>query len=375
MYSLTSLCFSSNHLDTCPENAKEIENDRCGRRCQCINGKLVNCCRVRKDYTGLTENERQLYINTFLDMTRDPIYRPRYNTLVKLYKDSFTSNNITQSGVAAESQYFVFNRYFLLEYEDLLKDFECSVTVPFYDWTPFPVAPYTAAVWDNTNGFGDTARAVDNCVITGPVRVGEYEIAPSAGGGCLKREYMNRRFPSRDIINRDVLPYPAEEFAHFHQMLQLLIGLNVQCFVGGTMCSMDAANDPVFLLHLAQLDSILTRWQLFGQGREQVRYTLDTRPLLLTPGFTVSQFSSNLNLPNDNCVVYDPPVLLKNHAAPPSSLQSLAAGAAGAAPAALPREKMMDCAPSNTMEYMNALMSKENHDFMTSECEARRPTY
>ena len=370
--SLMIVCYF--YLDTCPEDAKEIENDRCGRRCQCINGKLVNCCRVRKDYVGLTEDERKLYIDTFLAMTRDPIYRPRYDALVKLYKDSFTSNNVTQSGVAAESQYFVFNRFFLLEYEDLLKDFECSVTVPFYDWTPFPVAPYTAAVWDNTNGFGDTARSVDNCVITGPVRVGEYDIAPSAGGGCLKREYMNRRFPSRDIINRDVLPYPADEFDHFHQMLQLLIGLNVQCFIGGTMCSMDAANDPVFLLHLAQLDSILTRWQLFGQGRGEVRYTDDTRPLLLSPGFTVSQFSSNLNLPNGNCVIYDPPVLLKNHAAP----QALAFAATGAsvqaaAPAVLPTEKTMDCAPMSSMDYMKALMSKANYNFMSQECEARRP--
>lgn len=361
--------------DTCPENAKDIENDRCGRRCQCVNGKLINCCRVRKDYVGLTEEERQIYINTFLAMTRDPIYRARYNTLVKLYKDSFTANNITQSGVAAESQYFAFNRYFLLEYEDLLKDFDCRVTVPFYDWTPFPVAPYTAAVWNNTHGFGDSARAEDKCVITGPVRAGEYSIAPSAGGGCLQREYTNRRFPSRDIINRDVLTYPADEFANFHQMLQLLIGLNVQCFIGGTICSADAANDPVFLLHLAQLDSILTRWQLFGQGRDKVRYASDNRPLLLTPGFTVSQFSSNLNLPYDNCILYDPPVLLKNHAAPPRSPATLAfsPSAVQAASAILPEEKRMDCASSSAMGYMDTLMSKENHDFMKEECDKRRP--
>ena len=341
-----------------------------------MDGKLVNCCRVRKDYAGLTEAERQNYINTFLAMIRDPIYRARYDTLVKLYKDSFTSNNITQSGVATESQYFVFNRYFLLEYEDLLKDFDCSVTVPFYDWTPFPVAPYTAAVWDNTYGFGDMARSQDKCVISGPVRESQYSIAPSAGGGCLQRDYMNRRFPSRDIIDRDVLTYPADEFANFHQMLQLLIGLNVQCFVGGTMCSADAANDPVFLLHLAQLDSLLTRWQLFGQGRNEVRYTFDNRPLLLSPGFTVSQFSSNLNLPFENCILYDPPVLLKRHAAPssePLPVLAFSPSASNAAPTVLPDELRMDCAPSNMMSYMDALMDSANHKFMKRQCDMRHP--
>lgn len=329
---------------------------------------------MRRDYAGLTDEQRLGYVNTFLAMTKDPIYRPRYDALMKLFKDSFTSNNITQSGVATESQYFVFNRYFLLEYEDLLKDFNCSVTVPFYDWTPFPVAPYTAAVWDNVNGFGDSARSVDKCVITGPVREGEYDIAPSAGGGCLQREYINRRFPSRDIINRDVLTYPAEEFANFHQMLQLLIGLNVQCFVGGTMCSADAANDPVFLLHIAQLDSLLTRWQLFGQGRQQVRYASDNRQLLLSPGFTVAQFSNNLELPYNNCIVYDPPVL-KNHEVPvvANSPPAFSTSVSQAVPSTLPTVRRMDCAPASMMGYMDGLMSKDNHKFMKEECEKRRP--
>ena len=358
--------------DTCASD--KINIDRLGRRCQCIDGKLTKCCRVRRDYVSLTEEERQVYINTFLAVTRDPIYRARYNTLVTLFKDSFTVNNITQSGVASESQYFMFGRYFLLEYEDLLRDFNSNITIPFYDWTPFPVAPYTAAVWDNTNGFGNTARAVDKCVITGPVRVGEYAVAPSAGGGCLQRDYMNRRFPSREIINRDVLTLPASEFANFHQMLQLLVGLNVQCFIGGTMCSRDTANDPVFLLHLAQLDSLLTRWQLFGEGRDQVRYAFDNRPLLLTPGFTVAQFSSNINLPYGLCILYDPPVLLKNHAAPlaaaapPHSRFGFTSEAA-----ALPPERRMDCAPTDMMGYMDDLMSDGNHQFMKKECEKRHP--
>ena len=290
---------------------------------------------------------------------QNPIYKARYDALISLWKESF-DNNVTQSPTPSISQYFVFVRYFLLEYEDLLKDIDCRVGIPFYDWTPFPIVPYTAAVWDNTDGFGDTSDFDDGCVITGPVRKGQFEITPSAGGGCLQREYRNQRFPSRDIVDRDLLPLTSDEFTSFHRFLQLFIGLNVQCFVGGTMCGVDAANDPVQILHLARLDSLVTRWQFIGQGREEVRYALDNSPLLLSPGFRVSQFSNNLNLPYDICVLYEPPVLLKNHAPPPASL-------------GLQVEiTRMDCVPMEMMSFIESMMTEEDHTFMEEQCTKTR---
>jgi len=123
------------------------------------------------------------------------------------------------------------------------------------------------------------------------------------------------------------------------------------------MCSSDAANDPVFLLHLAQLDSLLTRWQLLGAGRDRVRYATDNGPLIFSPGFTVAQFSSNLNLPYGNCILYDPPALLKNHAPPPVTLASFDVPA---------RVATMDCAPHEVMGFMN--MTKADNQFMEEHC-------
>ena len=342
--------------DTC-DQANPNTTDRCGRRCQCVNGRLVNCCRVRRDYAGMSQGDRLAYINAFLTIVFDPVYQKRYNDLIALYRASF-QNNISQSTTPSNSQFFVFTRYFMIEYEDMLKDINCSLTIPFWDWTPFPTAPYTAAVWNNVDGFGDTARTEDGCVITGPVRVGAYFVTPSAGGGCLRREYRNQRFPSRDTVNRDLLPLPSNEFNDFHRFLQLFIGINVQCFVGGTMCSSDAANDPVFLLHLAKLDSLLTRWQLLGGGRNTVRYSADNSPLLFSQGFTVAQFSSNLNLPYGVCILYEPPFLLKNHAPPP------------VLSAARIRAPTMDCAPHEMMEFMN--MTEADDQFMERHCSQQR---
>lgn len=334
--------------------------DRCFRRCDCVNGRFVNCCRMRRDYAGLSTSERLDFINTYLEVVRDPIYGPRYTALIDTYTRSF-SNNITHSTTPSESQFLMFNRFFLLEFEDILKDFNCSLTIPFYDWTPFPNAPYTAAVWGNTDGFGDTARSTDQCVITGPFRVGEYNVVPSAGGGCLQREYRNQTFPSRDIVERDLLPLPSSEFDSFHRFLHLFIGVNVQCFIGGTICSNDAANDPIYLLHLSQLDSIFMRWQSVGQGRDTVRYSNDTSPLLET-NFQVFSFNNNFDLPFQTCLFYQPPVLFKNHAPPPSGLQTLGR------PAEI---RTMDCASATSM--MGFLkMTKADHDFMEEHCKKLR---
>ena len=328
--------------------------DRIGRRCECSDGVFIKCCRVRRDYNDLSSQERLNYINIFLQIIGDPVYNRRYTALIDTYTNSF-SNGITQTTTPSVSQYFMFNRYFLLEFEDLLKDFNNSLTIPYYDWTPFPTAPYTAAVWGNTDGFGDTSRASDGCVSTGPVRVGEYRITPLSGGGCLKRAYRDQLFPSRATIERNLLPLPASEFAQFHRFLHLFVGINVQCFVGGTMCSNDTANDPIYLLHIAQLDFILTRWQSFGQGRESVRYGGDQSTLLGAPRFRVEQFIDNFALPYNTCLVYDPPILLKNHAPPSSSVF-------GDSPSA-----RMDCNPMDEIKAFTS-MSGEDESFMQTHC-------
>ncbi len=128
------------------------------------------------------------------------------------------------------------------------------------------------------------------------------------------------------------------------------------------MCSSDAANDPVFILHLSQLDFLLSRWQGLRAGRQSVRYTGDTSPLLLSPGFTVEQFYTNDALPYRTCIQYDSPVLLKNHAPPPATLSALRDSAVFLT---------MDCAPSDEMDTF-VPMTDEDHLFMEEQCSKRR---
>lgn len=314
---LTAAVFPISCTVTECSNEGNTVKDACGRRCKCQNGKLVDCCRVRVDFASLTVNQRRSYIDTVLRAATDPNFIQKYETLIFKYKSSF--DTLAQETRSNVSMFFPWHRYFLLEYENLLREIDCHITIPYWDWTALPMNPYISSVWSPESGFGDSSRSNDSCVNNGPFNSAVFNITPSAGGGCLKRHYRMQLFPTRAIVEQDLLTHLPSQFNEFHQFLQVFIHTNVRCFVGGQMCSNDAANDPAFLLHLSQLDSLFTRWQEISAAHLNVQFVNDNRRLPLTAVHTnVSQFSNNKNLPNGVKVCYDP-TEFESHV-PPSML-------------------------------------------------------
>ena len=338
--------------------------DSCGRACQCVDGNLVNCCRLRKDYASLTNEEKERYVDAVLKLSTDPLYQSRYYSLLESYKASFDTD--VYNSDYQKSQFFVWNRYFMLEYEDLLREIDCRITLPFYDWTVLPLAPYLSVVWDDELGFGKSSRESDNCVISGPFKAGDYSLIPSAGSGCLKREYTNEKFPSRSVIERDLLTQPASEFNKFHRHLQLYIHTSIRCFIGGTMCTKDAANDPVFILHLGTLDYIYNRWQMFSEDRLKMRYANDDSQLLLVPGHTVREYHDNKNLPNDVAVCYDEPSV-KSHVPVGYSF-----AAQSLSEVAKKENHTMGCLSRDRLNAINFDFSEGDKDYIESKCKDRK---
>ena len=286
-------------------------SDQCDRRCTCQNGRIVKCVRLRKDWASLTTDERSRYVNAVLAISSQETLKGRYEALISKYKDSYET--AAQSSTPAVSQFFVFNRFFLLEYENLLRVIDCRITIPYWDWTALPLTPYISAVWANQNGFGNTSRSTDNCVTKGPFRVGVFSKIAAVGGGCIQREYKEQTYPTRAIVERDLLTRPGSAFNEFQRFFQVFIHTNVRCFIGGTMCSVDAPNDPAYLLHLSMVDYIYNRWQRLSSDRLSARYANDNTALALSGEFTVTQFHNNDNLPNGVAVSYTEPSL-KTHA-------------------------------------------------------------
>lgn len=268
--------------------------------------------------------EKQRYINAVKTVSTSPDFQPLYNELVKRYKDSY--NTMVQYTMSEISQFFPWHRYFLLEYEDLLKMVDSFVTIPYWDWSLNPTKPYESSVFDPDSGFGNSADNVSMCVTSGPFREGVFTVTPSAKSTCLKREYTSSlQYPSRSHIEKEFLSLGAEDFDQFHNSIQLFVGLNTRCYVGGHMCFPEAANDPLFLLLLARLDLIFSRWQNMDEARATVRYKDENVPLLLTfdNSLVVSDFSANSALPYGVCVQYAPLQVVDEgdttHSTPPSS--------------------------------------------------------
>ena len=288
--------------DTCTEEGNMV-TDQFGRLCNCTNSQLVSCCRYRQDWTSLSMEEKQRYINAVKMIANNSQFQQLYNQLVQTYRSSF--DTIAQSTVSATSQFFPWQRYFLLEYEDLLRLIDTRITIPYWDWSLLPNDPYSSPVFDPQNGFGDSSDNVTTCVNSGPFRVGEFEVTASAGGGCLRRLYSNLMFPSRQIVN-NILSLQASRFNEFHNSLQLFIQLNIRCFVGGQMCSMDAANDPLYPLHLTRVDIVLDEWQNSSPDRAAARYANENTQLVLSfdNSLVISSFSNNRDLPYGTCIQY-----------------------------------------------------------------------
>lgn len=298
-------------VDMCNGEGIEVV-DSCQRKCTCRGGFTTECCRLRKDWATMNMADRRQYIDAVVQVSTDPVYKPQYDSLISLYKQ--LANSVVHNSDPSVSQFIPWHRYFLIEYENLLRQINCNITIPYWDWTGLPKNPYVADVFDIGNGFGDSSRLSDSCVNVGPFSVDKWVLPAAIGGGCLKREYQFKTFPTRDYIERDLLPNSASAFVTVHRSLQLVIHNLVRCTIGGTMCTAgDSAADPLYILHLSKIDSIYSRWQGLKMGRQLIRYADDYYTLLAgTDDLLVAELSNNQHLPYGVAVCYDPPFELKN---------------------------------------------------------------
>lgn len=69
--------------------------DQCGQRCTCTGGQLVNCVRIRKEFTDMTLEERRLYIKTIKTASTDPRFKTDYDNLLNSHRILFLSGLCT----------------------------------------------------------------------------------------------------------------------------------------------------------------------------------------------------------------------------------------------------------------------------------------
>lgn len=72
--------------------------------------------------------------------------------------------------------YFLpWHRWMILQYENLLRQVDCKITVPYWDWSLVSARPFNNDFWENSMyGFGGNGEGERSCVNTGMLNALEF---------------------------------------------------------------------------------------------------------------------------------------------------------------------------------------------------------
>jgi hypothetical protein len=150
-----------------PSQCKEgkVVNDPCERECKCVNGKLVNCCRIRSPFTEMSEEARARYIAAIKTASTHPLYKKRYEALLTVHKNFF------RTGIHQDTFFLPWHRWFLLQYENLLREIDCGITIPYWESAEEANDALSSDMWNTgDHGFGGNGTGSSSCVQDGPFR-------------------------------------------------------------------------------------------------------------------------------------------------------------------------------------------------------------
>ncbi|XP_046862769.1 uncharacterized protein LOC124456338 [Xenia sp. Carnegie-2017] len=231
-----------------------------GLSTKCKYGK--DNCRIRKEFNDLTNVERIRYITTVKTASTISKYKRKYERLLTIHRTIFSGYNIHRK------QFFLpWHRWFILQYENLLREIDCRVTVPYWDWSQEAGRPFSSSVWSASSaGLGDDGSPSTNCVKTGPFRDSQWSLPLSSGENdrCLKRRFRGR-VPNAAAV-KELLKRPSIQFHNFEMSLRRFFHDSVHCNIGGTMCSNNSAFAPEFFLHHGFVDKLWWDWQNKGSS-------------------------------------------------------------------------------------------------------------
>ncbi|CAH3047087.1 unnamed protein product, partial [Porites lobata] len=279
---------SRSSAQRCTNEGRQVLNS-CLEVCYCINGRIQNCCRVRKHFTSMTEAERTRYVETVRRVSTESGYRQEYRRIINMHQRLFST------GIHQKDQFLPWHRWYLLRYENLLRQVDCRVTLAYWDWSLFSMSPWhntSDRIWyPGPSGLGGNGSdgTSGGCVTDGPF---SRNVWRKTNGRCLRRRFSGEKqliptfsilffffsSPAPNPANRSFLSLariwrtqerlmnrPTDDgFTRFELNLRVNLHDTVHCRVGGDMCRMTSANAPEFFLHHAFIDKIWANWQEYS---------------------------------------------------------------------------------------------------------------
>lgn len=278
--------------------------DECGRECNCRDGRLEECRRIRKEFTSMKKAERINFIKTLKKLAGYGKFKSEYIRLVNMHRDFF------YEGLHEKENFLPWHRCFLLQFENLLRRVDCRATIPYWDWArvaqTFWRGSHIRDVWyPGSHGLGGEGARETSCVRDGPFKQGSWFIKSQARFGCLKRRFIKNVSPKNSTY---VLNTVSSSFDTFEQRMRETLHADIHCLIGGTMCTNVSSQAPEFWLHHAFLDKLWAEFQAQGPGHKFAYFPALSATM---PGFTnrPTDLMDNENLPGNVRIVYRAPLL------------------------------------------------------------------
>ena len=239
------------------EDNKSVK-DICDRSCKCKNGKLDSCYRVRKEFTKMSLEERTRFIKAFKMVSSDPRYIREHERIGKVH-----------TVIPAMETFFPWHRWYTLELENLLRQVDCRITIPYWDWSKdaehWTRGSEIEDTWnEGPHGLGGNGVFPLGCVMNGPFKYGEYSL-PQTHGNCLKRNFnYSCKLPNAE--KKENILHEANFTVFRKTIVEHHHGPFHKC-VGGTLAFyVTAPYSPEFWLLHSYLDKLWVKWKRRNEG-------------------------------------------------------------------------------------------------------------
>ncbi|XP_038047824.1 kielin/chordin-like protein isoform X2 [Patiria miniata] len=215
------------------------------QECRCMPEGRLNCrcleMTVRKEIRDMTRDELDRFQAAVQQLRSSDQGSPWEHA-----RDTYMQHIMEANNIPA---YLLWHRLFLRQMERRLQEIDCSIALPYYDFTT-DVGDFSKAIIWQPNYFGGDGRG--SCVEDHPFRGG------SPWEPCLIRKFIySMRLPSKIDV---ATAMAATDFDTFSMCMQTIMG-HVFNYIGGHAASSGAPYDPVFYALQTYVDMIFWRWQ------------------------------------------------------------------------------------------------------------------
>ena len=223
----------------------------------------------------MTKEERLRYIRAVHGLSTDHRTKEKYHKLAHYHEDHFCE--ILHCMVF----FLPWHRWFILQYENLLRDIEPNVTLTYWDWSMVMAKPFDSNLWDNNPwSFGGSGHGVNNTVINGPFKEPDWKMVPGGDPDSyleLRRD-LQYSYPAPFIpsaLHMALLfKYEPHEFHKFLTVFQSYHDNihNIAFGLESTMSNLFSAWTPEFFLHHTYIDKFWYEWQEQGHDYKYIEY-------------------------------------------------------------------------------------------------------